>query len=69
MENGEFKDIHINEGDMFLLPRMYPLLKKVYFKINFILANVPHNPVRFENTIGIVIERVRLSHHIGKSDY
>ncbi|KAI9281560.1 3-hydroxyanthranilic acid dioxygenase [Sporodiniella umbellata] len=47
VENGEFKDIYLNEGDMFLLP-----------------PNVPHNPVRFENTVGLVTERVRLPHHI-----
>ncbi|KAF7729470.1 3-hydroxyanthranilic acid dioxygenase [Apophysomyces ossiformis] len=46
VENGEFKDIHVNEGDMFLLP-----------------AKVPHNPVRFENTIGLVVEHVRQPHH------
>ncbi|KAI9313097.1 3-hydroxyanthranilic acid dioxygenase [Dichotomocladium elegans] len=49
VDNGEFKDIHVNEGEMFLLP-----------------GNMPHNPVRFENTIGIVIERVRLPHHIDR---
>ncbi|KAG1441774.1 hypothetical protein G6F56_011336 [Rhizopus delemar] len=47
VDNGEFKDVHLQEGDMFLLP-----------------PNVPHNPVRFENTIGLVTERVRLPHHI-----
>ncbi|KAJ3242431.1 3-hydroxyanthranilic acid dioxygenase [Chytriomyces hyalinus] len=42
VENGEFKDVPIKEGEMLLLP-----------------ANIPHNPVRFEDTIGIVIEMKR----------
>ena len=42
VENGAFKDIHILEGDIFLLPR-----------------SIPHNPVRFENTVGLVVELKR----------
>ncbi|KAJ4296283.1 3-hydroxyanthranilic acid dioxygenase [Kalmusia sp. IMI 367209] len=42
IDDGQFRDIHINEGDMFLLP-----------------PNTPHNPVRFANTVGIVLEQER----------
>lgn len=41
-EEEVFKDIYINEGELFLLP-----------------ANVPHNPVRFADTVGLVIEQPR----------
>lgn len=41
-ENGESRDVHIKEGDIFLLPGM-----------------IPHSPIRGENTVGLVIERVR----------
>jgi 3-hydroxyanthranilate 3,4-dioxygenase len=41
-EDGKSKDVHIKEGEMFLLP-----------------GNVPHSPIRGENTVGLVIERVR----------
>ncbi|RKP26815.1 3-hydroxyanthranilic acid dioxygenase [Syncephalis pseudoplumigaleata] len=49
VDNGEFRDIPIKEGEMFLLP-----------------GNVPHNPVRFADTIGIVIERNRRPEEIDR---
>ena len=42
-ENGEPRNIIIEQGEIFLLP-----------------PGVPHSPQRFENTVGLVIERQRL---------
>jgi 3-hydroxyanthranilate 3,4-dioxygenase len=42
MDDGVPKDIHIKEGEIFLLP-----------------AWLPHSPQRFENTVGLVVERRR----------
>ena len=42
VDDGEFRDIPIREGEMFLLP-----------------PNTPHNPVRFGDTVGIVLEQPR----------
>lgn len=49
VDDGEFKDIPIREGEMFLLP-----------------PNTPHNPVRFANTVGIVLEQKRPAGSIDK---
>jgi 3-hydroxyanthranilate 3,4-dioxygenase len=41
-QDGNVVDVHIKEGEIFLLP-----------------ANIPHSPIRAENTVGLVIEKVR----------
>ncbi len=48
IEDGQPRDIHINEGDIFLLP-----------------PKTPHSPQRGENTVGLVIEKVRESEEDG----
>jgi len=88
VDNGEFKDIPIKEGEMFLLPGTSKLIfrtKHAAFCPHWILAdspfsfvslslspidthcsaNTPHNPVRFENTVGIVIEKQRPAEALG----
>ncbi|WFD30407.1 3-hydroxyanthranilate 3,4-dioxygenase [Malassezia sp. CBS 17886] len=42
IDNGKFRAIDINEGELFLLP-----------------GNVPHTPVRYPDTVGLVLERTR----------
>ena len=42
VQDGEFVDVYIDEGELFLLP-----------------GNTPHNPVRFADTVGVVIEQPR----------
>ncbi|KAF9735813.1 3-hydroxyanthranilic acid dioxygenase [Paraphaeosphaeria minitans] len=49
IDEGEFRDVYINEGDMFLLP-----------------PDTPHNPVRFADTVGIVLEQKRPKDSIDK---
>jgi 3-hydroxyanthranilate 3,4-dioxygenase len=49
IDDGQFRDVYINEGDMFLLP-----------------PNTPHNPVRFADTVGIVLEQKRPKESIDK---
>jgi 3-hydroxyanthranilate 3,4-dioxygenase len=42
VDDSQFRNIIVREGDMFLLP-----------------GNTPHKPIRFANTVGIVLEQRR----------
>ncbi|RDB30876.1 3-hydroxyanthranilate 3,4-dioxygenase 2 [Hypsizygus marmoreus] len=59
VDDGVFRDIRIEEGEMFLLPG--ELLNHERPS-----ANTPHNPVRYADTIGLVVERERPKDSIGK---
>jgi 3-hydroxyanthranilate 3,4-dioxygenase len=60
VDEGQFRDIRIEEGEMFLLPGICLILYTLrLLRLKPIQAHTPHNPVRFANTIGLVMERVR----------
>ena len=65
VDEGVFKDIKIGEGDMFLLPGLFNICLLMSYTDTRCAANTPHNPVRYANTIGLVIERVRPKGSIG----
>ena len=68
VDGEEFRDIRIEEGEMFLLPGM----TRAHYVIQTFMssvANTPHNPVRFADTIGLVVERVRPENAIGTSRF
>lgn len=65
VDGTEFRDIPITEGSFFLLPGTFaycspnarPSPYPLDVSVN--LANTPHNPVRFRDTVGVVIEGTR----------
>lgn len=62
VENDAFRDVHIKEGEMFLLPGMNSLSALYLDRICVLTSakgNTPHSPIRFANTTGLVMERVR----------
>jgi 3-hydroxyanthranilate 3,4-dioxygenase len=56
IEDDTFRDISIKEGEMFLLPGTYPRFQSIMLTQ---VGNTPHNPVRYKDTIGLVMERQR----------
>ena len=64
VDGTEFRDIPITEGSFFLLPGMFVVCSlDTYHCLTFghpvTSANTPHNPVRFPDSVGIVIEGTR----------
>ncbi|KAI9348445.1 3-hydroxyanthranilate 3,4-dioxygenase, partial [Zopfochytrium polystomum] len=58
--DGAFKDVWVREGDMLLVPGDACVQRACNVRATHARsANVPHNPVRFANTVGIVIEMKR----------
>jgi 3-hydroxyanthranilate 3,4-dioxygenase len=66
VDDGVFRDIRIEEGEMFLLPGMRSAFQRIQSSKLIVAANTPHNPVRFADTIGIVMERVRPEASLGE---
>jgi hypothetical protein len=64
VDGEEFRDINLREGEMFLLPGSY-LGSNIGISLTCFLANTPHNPVTFANTVGVVMERRRPVNSIG----
>jgi 3-hydroxyanthranilate 3,4-dioxygenase len=72
VDGNEFRDIPISEGSLFLLPRTpvdhFPLSLCLTFGVLVALGNTPHNPVRFPDTVGVVIECTRHQGSKGRFD-
>jgi 3-hydroxyanthranilate 3,4-dioxygenase len=78
VDDGIFRDIEIKQGQMFLLPGAFARFMSgashsdsddsayASYHLHPLPGNTPHNPVRFADTVGIVIERVRPEASIGK---
>jgi len=72
VDDGIFRDIEIKQGQMFLLPGAFARFMHgashslISYHPHLLPGNTPHNPVRFADTVGIVIERVRPETSIGK---
>lgn len=54
VDNGEHKDIHIREGVLNLQKR-YNSIGELFL----LPGNVPHSPIRYADTVGIVVEQNR----------
>jgi len=72
VEGGEFREITIGEGEMFLLPGALaslscPARKAQGADDDIATGNTPHNPCRYADTVGIVVERVRPGSAVGAS--
>lgn len=72
VDDGIFRDVRIEEDEMFLLPGMFDhrskqiVVRYVIFDSGLATpANTPHNPVRFADTVGLVVERIRPDGSIG----
>jgi 3-hydroxyanthranilate 3,4-dioxygenase len=76
VDDGIFRDVEIKQGQMFLLPGAFARFMhgashsdcddSAFASFHpHLLGNTPHNPVRFVDTVGIVIERVRPETSIG----
>lgn len=65
VDDGEFRDLQIEEGEMFLLPGTSHFSDLISINTHNLKANTPHNPVRFADTVGLVIERVRPEGSLG----
>lgn len=63
LEHGEHKTIHIPQGHMFILPSRIPHSPQRLSIPLLVAASSGHlHTIRYANTIGVVIERLRKPH-------